>query len=44
MSIALPDGVVRSLAFSPDGNLLFSGMEAGDALVWKIAKANTSDP
>jgi WD40 repeat protein len=42
MSIALSDGVVRSLAFSHDRSLLMAGMEAGDALVWNVSKANAS--
>lgn len=34
----LSDGMVRSLAFSRDGRKLFSGMERGDVLVWKVPR------
>jgi WD40 repeat protein len=39
-SFDLPDNAVRSLAFSPDGTRLVSGMELGDALVWNVAAAS----
>jgi WD40 repeat protein len=37
----LADDAVRSLAFSRDGSHLVSGMELGDALVWKVAPVST---
>jgi WD40 repeat protein len=39
LSFPLDDGEVRSLAFSPDGKRLLSGMDRGDALVWDVAVA-----
>jgi WD40 repeat protein len=40
LSFKLEDGSVRSLAFSSDGTLLMSGMEASDALVWVVSGAD----
>jgi WD40 repeat protein len=39
LAFELEDGVVRSLAFSPDGRTLYSGMDRGDILVWDVSKA-----
>lgn len=36
-SFDLDDGAVRSLAFSPDGKRLVSGMDRGHALVWDLS-------
>ena len=43
-SLELPDGRVRCLAFGPDENLLLSGMDAGDTLVWNIKTARQKLP
>jgi WD40 repeat protein len=39
LSLDLDEGTARSLAFSRDGNLLMSGMNGSDALVWDISTA-----
>lgn len=39
LSFDLEDGVPRSLAFSPDGQTLYSGMDRGDVLVWDVSAA-----
>jgi WD40 repeat protein len=36
-SFELEDGVVRSLAFSRDGQTLYSGMDRGDVLAWGVS-------
>lgn len=36
----LTDGRVTSLAFSPDGNTLVTGMDRGTALTWDVTAAN----
>ena len=38
-SFEMDDGNVRSLAFSPDGTRLISGMELGDTLIWDVSTA-----
>ncbi len=39
MRVELPDDEIRSLAFSPDGRRVVTGMERGDVLVWEVGSA-----
>ena len=40
MTFKTPDCRMRSLAFSPDGKNLVSGMDRGTALIWDVTAAN----
>jgi WD40 repeat protein len=38
------DGAVRSIAFSPDGNLIMSGGEDGTVRVWTLDGKPAAEP
>jgi hypothetical protein len=37
-SYPLTEGSIQSIAFSPDGSRIVTGMELGDALVWEAPR------